>query len=229
MIMSIRRFLRSQCFAGCAPADEEYSEIEKARRITVGATELVEANLQDCNRRQRAAELTLVCCTQKMRVLAANIDNDPYPELLVYRLKMQMKEQRDAELELKLILKLTRQLHVQLTSMRASELNTGVMHTLKSILRCTTPQVRFAADCADELVEDITERNEEVAETTRILVHCASDDDDEDGVADDDDEDGVADDDVEDSNHAVLGAMPVVKNAQGMPSKSTTIQPCESV
>jgi hypothetical protein len=165
--------MRSRCFSGCAPIDLEYTEIEQARKDTLGAIDLIQSQLQDYKRVQRVAELTLISCQQKLRVLVSNLESDAYPDLLVYRIKVQMKEKHDAEGELKLIIKMIRQLQIQLTSIRESELNTGVMCAMKSVLRCTTPQTRFATECADTLIDDINEQHDEVAETTRKLAGIA--------------------------------------------------------
>jgi hypothetical protein len=163
-----------------------YSQLEQAKKDgentaddTTLSKELIESNLTECAERQRAAEMTMMCCLQRLRVLTSNMDSDPYPELLVYRIKAQVKARGDAEHELKMIIKVQRQLRLQLTTLRESELNTRVICALKSVLQSNAPNIRLASDCSDDLLDDIDEQQHDVAETTRKLAICRAESADE--------------------------------------------------
>jgi hypothetical protein len=179
----LKSVIRSRCFARCV-SDQEYSQLEQAKKDgenaaddTTLSKELIESNLTECAERQRAAEMTMMCCLQRLRVLTSNMDSDPYPELLVYRIKAQVKARGDAEHELKMIIKVQRQLRLQLTTLRESELNTRVICALKSVLQSNAPNIRLASDCSDDLLDDIDEQQHDVAETTRKLAICRAESD----------------------------------------------------
>ena len=115
--MSWKRYTR--CFRNCST---------RARHIAVQcdtekALTMLDERIAECVQTEEEKEKALMKAQQALRCMAANLANDPYPEILMHRLKAQVLEKNAAQRELDKTTAVIHQLKTQRRILEESELS----------------------------------------------------------------------------------------------------------
>ena len=136
---------------------------------------LLDQRIEECCVRETEKEKTLMQAQHALRCMAANLANDPYPEVLMHRLKAQVMEKNAAQRELDKTTAMVQQLKTQRRILQESELSSEVVFTLKRVLDKMQPHLQHTTAMTDKVIELTLDQREEVADVTRSLTHDLDD------------------------------------------------------
>ncbi|MBV30875.1 MAG: hypothetical protein CL504_09590 [Actinobacteria bacterium] len=157
---SVARFF-TRC-STTAEATVARHDVEKARS-------LLDARLLDCKEEEGRIEKKLMAMQTQLRVMAANIDTDNHPTILMHRIKAQVLEKNVVQVELEKMSALIGQLKRQQVVLKDAELSNSVLLTLRKVLKRVDPHVRKASSDADTVLDAILEQRGLVSDTNTVL------------------------------------------------------------
>lgn len=174
--------LFSRCFQRCSTRAEHavaHQETEKAMK-------LLDARIAECCAKEAECEQVLMQAQHALRCMSANLVNDPYPEVLMHRLKAQVMEKNAAQRKLDRTSAIVQQLKTQRRVLQDSELSSDVVYTLHRVLKRVQPHIKQTTSLSDKVVDLAQEQRDETADTTLALTHDLEDAFDAYGDTDDD-------------------------------------------
>lgn len=157
--------LFDKCFQRCSVRAEQ----AVIQRDMNKALQLIDARIAECCAKETKKEQNLMQAQHALRCMAANLANDPYPEVLMHRLKAQVMEKNAAQKELDRATSMVQQLKTQRRILQESELSSEVLFTLQRVMNKMQPHVKRTSALTDLVVDMALENRDEVADVTRSL------------------------------------------------------------
>ena len=163
--------LFSRCFQRCSTRAEH----AVAQKETERALKLLDTRIEECCAREAECEQILMQAQHALRCMSANLVNDPYPEVLMHRLKAQVMEKNAAQRKLDRTSAIIHQLKTQRRVLQESELSSDVVYTLHRVLKRVQPHIKQTTNLSDQVVDLVQEQREETADATLALTHDLED------------------------------------------------------
>lgn len=161
----------SRCFRKCSIRAEHAT----AQRDMNKALTMLNEQIADCCERERQCEQVLMQAQHALRCMAANLANDPYPEVLMHRLKAQVMEKNAAQYNLDRTSAMIRQLKTQKRVLEESDLSSEVVYTLQQVMRRMQPHVKQTSAMTDKVVDMVLEQREEARDVAETLANDMDD------------------------------------------------------
>ena len=146
-----------------------------AHQETEKAMKLLDARIAECCAKEAECEQVLMQAQHALRCMSANLVNDPYPEVLMHRLKAQVMEKNAAQRKLDRTSAIVQQLKTQRRVLQDSELSSDVVYTLHRVLKRVQPHIKQTTSLSDKVVDLAQEQRDETADTTLALTHDLED------------------------------------------------------
>lgn len=153
------------CFRRCSSRAHQAA----VQRDTEAALELLDSRIAECIKKESEKEKALMQAQHSLRCMAANLASDPYPEVLMHRLKAEVMEKNAAQRELDKASALIQHLKTQRRVLQESELSSEVVFTLKRVMDRVQPHVKKTVSLTDQVVDLVLDQREEVADVTEAL------------------------------------------------------------
>lgn len=161
----------SRCFRRCSVRAEQ----AVAHQDMTKALKLLDERIKECCEKEQECERVLMDAQHALRCMAANLANDPYPEVLMHRLKAQVMEKNAAQRNLDRTSAVVQQLKAQRRVLEESDLSSEVVFTLQRVMQRMQPHVRHTSKLTDKVVDMVLDQREETRDVTSSLTQDLED------------------------------------------------------
>ena len=128
-------FLRAAAWLKCFSACSSTVRQEATHQAIAKAVKLIDSRIAEVRGKETNVEERLVRIQRELRALSVNIDTDPYPDVLMHRIKAHVVEKQIVERNLVRTGALLRQLQTQRATVEESSTSSDVLHTLHRVLK----------------------------------------------------------------------------------------------
>lgn len=175
----VRLALRVRCLTVCFSTCSSSARASLSQRDREAIHTLLQTSIDEIAARASCAERQLMVTQRQLRLLVINVDSDPFPDVLLHRIKMHVGEQHILDQELTKIRSATQQLKLQQATVRDSDLNSEVLEAMRTALR-STRRYSGTVQAAELLLDELLQQRADTAEVTHVLGETGEDSDTED-------------------------------------------------